>query len=677
VTHVGLRWRLPALATLAALAALAALVVGWTPAARAAARRTPTLSPANTVIDGPSGDIVNLTAMSVARDGTGGLVYVKNVDGVAHIFVSRLLGGTFQAPVQVDAGMATASTQPVIAAGQGGLLLVGFVNSGGIYVAEATSSQSPVAAPGLLVSGAVNPSLSLNTFGKAYLAYTTDTPGAPADVQAAFYYQGAWALDPTPLNADPGEDAGTGTGRPQVVASGDGIGIVVWGEHGHVYTRRLSGTVPSVVFEQADTPTIDGAGEVSTSDPMIASGGDSSYASVAFQEEVTSGGVRQSRIVMNHLHASQYDGIFDADGLTPGGEGADQPATAVTEFGAGWVTSETDQTHELFGGLLSTNAAAASVQRIDSSPNSADPDAVPATAGVYSTLIAWQQTPGVSGPAEIRVRYAPNGYDLGPEEVVSSPALGPANADRGLVAGGDVAGDAAIAWVQGTGAGRQIVAGQLYQPPGNFVPLYTHRYATSSDPLLSWSNSAESWGLAHYAVDFDGVPLGQTYGTEVRTPTSVAQGLHTWEVTTTNQAGLTTAARAATVFVDTVAPKAAIKLTGRKIVAQTQRAAVTDSDPPSPGAAPATASGIATAQLRWGDGTKVALGRKPVTHIYRRAGRYTVTVIVTDRAGNRTVITRELTIKPKPKPKPKPKKKKVKSKTKGATTRHAHRGSRR
>ena len=33
---------------------------------------------------------------------------------------------------------------------------------------------------------------------------------------------------------------------------------------------------------------------------------------------------------------------------------------------------------------------------------------------------------------EIRVRYAPNGSDLGPDQVVSSTAFGPTNADEGL-----------------------------------------------------------------------------------------------------------------------------------------------------------------------------------------------------------------------------------------------------
>ena len=335
---------------LLALGLMAALLA--TASATAAIRRTPTLSPANVVVDGPSSDIRSLNGLSIARDGTGALIYVKHVDGVAHVFVSRLLGGSFQPPQQVDTGLSTASSQPVLAAGQGGLLLAAFVNQGSLYVAQASATQSAVAAPALLFAGAINPSLSLSPSGKAYLAFAA--VGAANDqVRTAFYSQGQWSLASGPLNADPSANGGRGGGRPAVVCAGDGVGIVAWGEGGHIYTRRVVGTSPSVAILQADPVAVDGWQEVSTSDPAISSGGDSSYASVTFQAELANGTARQSRVLMNHLHAGQYDGIFQADGVQTGGpEGADQSQTAVTEFGAGWVTSERDQSHQLFATVL-------------------------------------------------------------------------------------------------------------------------------------------------------------------------------------------------------------------------------------------------------------------------------------------------------------------------------------
>ena len=78
----------------------------------------------------------------MARDGTGGLVYLKAVGGVAHVFVSALLGGQFQAPTEVDAGLGAASSQPVIAAGNGGVLLIAFINAGGLYVVDRASATA-------------------------------------------------------------------------------------------------------------------------------------------------------------------------------------------------------------------------------------------------------------------------------------------------------------------------------------------------------------------------------------------------------------------------------------------------------------------------------------------------------------------------------------------------------
>ena len=247
---------------------------------------------------------------------------------------------------------------------------------------------------------------------------------------------------------------------------------------------------------------------------------------VAFQESLTNGSATQSRVLMNRLHGAGYDGVAAADGATTGGpEGADQPQAAVTEYGTGFVTSETDQSHLLYATTLGGTESLGQTVRVDSLPNSNPPDAVPASAGLISNFIAWQQTPGIAGPAEIRVRYASDGADLAPEQVVSDPALGATDADQGLVAAGDVAGDAAVAWVQGSGASTSIVAAQLFQAPGGFVPSNGFRYATSASPVLSWSTESELWGAPTYALRIDGTPVGQTTANSLvpagRWPTAV------------------------------------------------------------------------------------------------------------------------------------------------------------
>ena len=215
-------------------------------------RRVPCRRPPVT-IDGPSADIVGLSGMSLARDGTGGLVYLKQVLGTSHVFVSRLVDGAFQAPEQVDGGLIGGSSQPVIAAGNGGLLLIAFVNGGQLYVVVRPNASAAYVGPLALANAASNPAIAMTNFGKAYLAFTVAS-ATGHDVRTAYYYNGAWSLAPTALDAFPGDDAGTDTGRPAVAAATDGVGIVAWGEGGHVYTRRVWGASPSVVYEQADVP---------------------------------------------------------------------------------------------------------------------------------------------------------------------------------------------------------------------------------------------------------------------------------------------------------------------------------------------------------------------------------------------------------------------------------------
>ena len=114
-----------AVATLATV-----LVCGLAAAPLAAAQPT---AGAPQVVAGPAGD-VSLGGLAIARDGTGGLVFLENAGGAEHVFASRLIGGVFQPPTQLDAGLAGSSTQAVIAGTNGGILIVAFVNSGNLFV---------------------------------------------------------------------------------------------------------------------------------------------------------------------------------------------------------------------------------------------------------------------------------------------------------------------------------------------------------------------------------------------------------------------------------------------------------------------------------------------------------------------------------------------------------------
>jgi hypothetical protein len=614
------------------------------------------------MIDGPSPDIVGLSGLSVARDGTGGVVYLKNVGGTQHVFVSRLLGGAFQVPQEIDASLPGTSSKPVIAAANGGLLLLAFVNANTLYVVQALSSSVGLSAPVALYNGADNPSLELSPLGKAYLAFTAPY-AAGSQLRAAYWNQGVWALESSPLNLAPGDDAGTGTGRPQVATAGDGVGTIVWGEGGHIYSRRVWGVSPSVVTEQADAP-LPGCSELSADDPQAGVGGDSSYVGVAFQELLQCGAQREQRVVMNRLRGSAYDGIRPVDGLTTSAaDGAELPQVVMSEYGAGWIVSTRDgsnplDANQIFAVPLINNAVPQSVVRIDSLANTGSPFAVGGTAGLFSNLIAWQQTPGGAGVPEIRVRFTAESTEIGPEMVVSSPANGPTDAADGLYASGDINGDGLVAWVQGVAGARQIMAVQMFQPPGGLHALSKLRYVRSGHPLLSWSTVHDPWGLAYHVI-VDGAQVAQTAATSIRIPAATPDGPHLWEVVVVNPAGLQNQSKVAKVFVDRIPPLVKTTVLGTRQVLKSVHTFTSYGDPPPPLSPAADASGIAKVTVSWGDHTplvKLKLGAHRSFHTYLKPGRYKVTVAVSDKAGNTTRTVTIVKVKPKPKPKPKKKK---------------------
>ncbi len=611
------------------------------PAASSATAQPTALLPSSAV-DGPAATIGSLSGLSVSRDGSGGLVYLKTVGGVAHVFVSRLVGGVFLAPEQVDASLAGASSQPVITAGDNGLLLVAFINGGELYAVTRPSAAAAYGGPVPLAGGASNPSLSLSIHNKGYLAFTA-VGAVGHNVRAAYWVGGTWALEAPPLDAAPGSDAGTGTGAPRVVAAGDGVGIVAWGEGGHIYTRRVWGISPSVVFEQADPPSLSGWTEVSAGYPTIDTDDDSSYADVGFEEVLTNGPAQQSRVVMRKLRASQYDAIapLAPDGLTtPGPEGAIQPGVALSVADQGFLTSARDSSGNVWVSRLGKAGLPQTVTQLNSLFNASPPYAVPATTGRYLGLVAWQHDPGAGGAADIRERFF-DGTNWGPELVASSPALGPTDAASGLFAAGDLGGDVATAWVQGAPGSASIVTALLYASPGSFAGAAPSRYARTTRPVFSWSAARELWGPARYTVTVDGTPVLQTTHTAVRAPV-LSQGPHVWLVTATNQAGLSSQARAVSVFVDSDKPTLQFRLTGSERARSALRLTLRYSDQP-PGVPAADASGIALQTVTWGDGRSANI-HHGAAHTYAKPGRYRLTVTVTDRAGNRTTLTRVLRI---------------------------------
>jgi len=405
------------------------------------------------------------------------------------------------------------------------------------------------------------------------------------------------------------------------------------------------GTAPSVVYEQADVPSLSGGTEVSADEPEVAAGDDSSYADVVFHEVVAYGSQDQSRVMMSRLRGSQYDSITQPDGVPTGtAEQADDPEVVIGEFGRGLITMAPTDSDQLFVTRLNTDGARNGTLRLDSLTNTSGPDAVPAMAGVNTDLVAWQQDPDFGASSEIRVRYSTDSVTFGPELVVSSPALGPTDAADGLFASGDRPGNAAVAWVQGSEDSTRIVADQLYQPPGSFALKATSRYLRTVHPVLSWSQPGDHWGPIDYTLRIDGVPVAQTDATSMAVPGALGQGPHRWLVIAANPSGLAVSTKLGRFWVDSVPPEVRLSLTGVRRAGTVLHLYVryTDSPPPVPAR---DASGVASVVVRWGDGSSFRIHHRTF-HAYLRPGRYRLTVVVEDRAGNKTTIVTTVKIAP-------------------------------
>jgi len=82
------------------------------------------------VVDGPA-EIDALGDVDLARDGTGGVVYVKRDGGVPQVFLSRLSGGAWQPPEKLASGAPV--TEAAVTATDGGRLAAAWIAGGDVW----------------------------------------------------------------------------------------------------------------------------------------------------------------------------------------------------------------------------------------------------------------------------------------------------------------------------------------------------------------------------------------------------------------------------------------------------------------------------------------------------------------------------------------------------------------
>ena len=463
--------------------------------------------------------------------------------GIDHVFVSRLVNGAFQPPEQIDAGLAGAGSQPVVAASDGGRLVVAYVSGGGIFTTVRPAGAPGYAATQQIAESGSNPAVDMSINGVAYLTWSTG-----GDVLAARMERVATTFNgvPGPLDIDPAAVAGTGTGRPKVAVAADGIATVVWGESGHAYARRI------FELRLSTAPQDLGAG---ADEPDISSEDDSSFAWTVFRQD--------GQTIARRLVGSQFDNPV----ALQASEGSEAPRVAINGRGVGYAGVAGTTSAGAYGAVLKDDLFNPGVLL---GGGFAAPAPVPAAAESGDGLIAFQQGDASGGrsiiarPVRLRARVAGRHASPGPRAVLSDPALGLTDASRGLDAAADRAGDVAIAFVQGDGDGRQIVAASLDRAPGSFRANTTTKWRKFARPPLKWGTAFELWGPLTYSVLIDNKLVAQTTSTGVTVPGVVADGLHRWRVVATDIHGQSSATPSRNLRVDATPPKVTYKISGTR-----------------------------------------------------------------------------------------------------------------
>jgi hypothetical protein len=587
-------------------------------------------------IDGPSADVRALGDLDVARDGTGALAYVKRDGGIDHVFVSRLADGAWQTPERVDATLATPSSQPVVAAADGGRLAIAYISGGALFTQVRPAADQPFSGPQLVTVAASSPAIDLSINDVGYVSFATPGGGGH-DVVVARKERAAstFAVVPSVLDIDPARDAGGGSGRSRVAVAADGVALVVWGEAGRVFARRVFETRISAAPQDATADSLSGVGGGLADTPDVDVQDDSSFAWVVYRELFADG---LTHAVARKLVGSQFDAPAPVDGQGfPSNGAAGPPRIDITGRGEGYAAGEVTGTS--FGAVLKDRKLNPGVPLGPTFLGQGVPVAAADEGG--DGLVAWLSSDRAVHARAYTNRRASRAVQAPEGDIpLSNPAFGPSDANGGLEAAADRAGDVVVAFTQGPPGARTVVVASFDRAPGAFRLSSGASWRNAARVPLKWSQSFELWGPLTYAVEVDGQVVGQTTAPGLTLPATLPDGLHRWRVLATDRRGLVTRTRRRLLRHDATAPRATIRVSGTRRRGRPVRVRVRATDANRAGR---RASGIGSVRIAFGDGARASA--RVASHRYRRRGRLTVRATVRDRAKNVVVVNRQITVR--------------------------------
>jgi hypothetical protein len=623
-----------------------------------------------TTLDGPSEDIVGFGGVAMAEDGTGGVVYLKQVEGVAHVFVRRYVGGQWLAPIRVDTEQSFAASWPRIGAADGGELVVvwatPFASEDERPVDELLSATlGPGGAafgPATIVDGNIrqgtgtSPDLAMSSTGQADVVYRVVNEAEripllrPGDVEeevrvAHFNGERWFALGE--INRDPGISMRppTQANAPQIAVGPTGNGVVVWQEPeiegvARIFARRLFGSsidyvMPVSAMSFAGTPIEEDADAPSVALTRLG------QAEVAYRQVAGPGSpLPGPRIFLNDLpngeatSGAEFAGAIVADSAVTGGKAASigRPSVDVDEKESVRLLYDSNGTPRVVEGtdlglsgalslgppFVGTELAAAGELPSASVMN-------PEGGGVS----AWPSADPEGHPAVAVREDFPDGAVQ--TALVSGGAGGPIGE---LSVGRSGLGDGLVAFQQGPLGDAAIVAAQVSAPPSTFVVSVPKGWIEPAQARISWQPAASANGPLTYTVVLDGHPLSTPAG--VRTlaidPHQLSGGVHEIQVLATDAYGQSTLTPPSKLKIDSAPPavRIAAAMGGSGVTVR-----VSDAE---------SGVDVHAVSVSFGDGQR-ASGRTLFRHRYARAGVYEVVVRVRDNLGIEGTIRRLVSVR--------------------------------
>jgi hypothetical protein len=616
-------------------------------------------------IDGPSEDIVGFGGVAMAPDGTGGLVYLKRVGGVAHAFVARYEDGHWLAPIRVDGEEPFAASWPRIGAAEGGRLVVvwatPFATEGNRSVDELLGATlGPGASsfgPAILIDPDVrdgtgmSPDLSMSSTGQADVVYRVVFNNLNAqqsaipllhpgdvieDVRVAHYNGETWSrLGAINRNAGISMRPPTPANAPRVAVGQTGNGVVVWQEPDNdgvarIWARRLFAASLDYVLP-VSAASYDGAPIGDDADAPSVAISRLGQAEVAYRQSASAGSpLPGPRIYLNTLpdgesaDGSRFAGAAIVDQAVAGGKAATvgPPSVDVDEKQELRLLYDSNGTPRVIEG---NDLGQSSVLSLGPAFAGPEPQSASVMNPVGGGISAW---PGADaqGAAGVAVRE-----DFPGGAVQTALVRGGAGGPIGeLQVGRSGMGDGLVAFQQGPLGNAAIAAAQVTAPPQQFIVTLPSGWVKPTNALVSWQPAASANGPLSYRVVIDGRPVGTPAGAmQLRLGArGLGSGRHRIQVLATDIDGQAALTSPASLLVDGQPPTLKlVRVRGGRAV----RVRLSD-----------LGSGLAkrSVHVSFGDG-RSARGRVTLTYRYARPGVYRVLVRASDRLGNRMVV-REL-----------------------------------